>query len=202
MFDVQLIGLVCVGKLYCLEVLWEQVIWMLVDSKSEVLVQNFVGQWLQFRDLVNLIFDCDLFFDFDELLWIVMCNEIELLFCLIVCEDYSVLMFFDVDYLFFNECLVWYYGIVGVQGDDFRWVMLNDQWWGLFVYGSILLLILNLMCILLVKCGKWILENFFDDLLLLLLLGVMELDDQVELVGVLCERMEQYCVDFNCVVCY
>ena len=200
--DAQLIGLARAGKLHRPEVLREQVTRMLADSKSEALVQNFAGQWLQLRDLANLTPDRDLFPDFDEPLRTAMRNETELLFRSIVREDHSVLTFLDADYSFLNERLARHYGIAGVQGDDFRRVTLNDQRRGLLAHGSILLLTSNPTRTSPVKRGKWILENLLDDPPPPPLPGVMELDDQAELVGALRERMEQHRADPNCAVCH
>lgn len=40
--------------------------------------------------------------------------EIVMMFGDIVCNDCSFLELYDVWYMFFNECLVWYYGILNV----------------------------------------------------------------------------------------
>lgn len=114
----------------------------------------------------------DIFFDFDDFLWDLMCGEMEYFFCVMIVENCNVFDFLMVDFLYVDDWLVDYYGIFNIEGKEFCKVLLFFLCCGLFMYGSVLLIIFNLICIFLVKCGKWILENIFGELLLLLFDGV------------------------------
>ncbi len=79
--------------------------------KSEALVSNFAGQWLQLRNLRNVQPNSDLFPDFDDNLRQSFRRETELLFESVVQEDRSVLDLLTADYTFVNERLARHYGI-------------------------------------------------------------------------------------------
>ena len=54
------------GALASEKVLEAEIYRMLEDSKSESLVRNFAGQWLQLRNLNDVVRDSNKFPDFDE----------------------------------------------------------------------------------------------------------------------------------------
>ena len=89
---------------------------MLKDAKSSALVENFGGQWLQFRALESVAPDRERFPAFDDNLRLSMRRETELFFESIVREDRSILDFIDGKYTFLNERLARHYGIPGVDG--------------------------------------------------------------------------------------
>ena len=76
---------------------------MLADPKSDALVQNFAGQWLQTRNLNVITPDGDKFPGFDNALRVAMQRETELFFGAILREDRSVFEFLDADFTFVNE---------------------------------------------------------------------------------------------------
>src|SRR5262249_5968217 len=93
---------------------------MLKDDRAKALVQNFGGQWLEWRNLKTLTPDRGTFPDFDEELRAAMVKEGELFFEAIVQEDRSVLDFLDADFTFVNERLARHYGIPEVYSPRFR----------------------------------------------------------------------------------
>ena len=78
---------------------------MLADPKAQALVDNFVGQWLQLRNLRNKQPNSHEFPDFDDNLRRALDTELELFFASIVREDRSVLDLMTADYTFVNERL-------------------------------------------------------------------------------------------------
>lgn len=106
------------------DVLKEQVQRMLLDPRSDALVENFAGQWLLLRKLDDLEMDPEQFPSFDFALRQAMRTEAELFFADVLRENRSVLSFLDSDQTFVNEDLAEHYGIRGVRGDDFRMVPL------------------------------------------------------------------------------
>jgi len=145
-------------------VLAAQVRRMLADSKSQALVDNFAGQWLELRKLESAKPDRKRFPEFDEYLRTSMRQETELFFANIVREDRSILEFIDGDYSFLNERLAEFYGIPGVQGPEFRKVNLADNTHrgGLLTQASILTVSSYATRTSPVLRGKWILEKILN----------------------------------------
>jgi hypothetical protein len=133
---------------------------MLKDPKSDALVQNFAGQWLQLRALDIISPDPKRFPTWDADLRTAMRTETEQFFTHVVREDRSVLEFIDSDYTFLNEKLAKHYGIEGVSGSEFRKVSVPaEQRGGLLGQASILTVTSNPNRTSPVKRGKWVLEN-------------------------------------------
>ena len=100
---------------------------MLTDSKIERLIENFGGQWLQFRALESHRPDFYKFPLWDNYLRLSAEQETRLFFANVIREDRSVLDFLDADYSFVNEYLAQFYGIGGVTGPEFRRVSLRAR---------------------------------------------------------------------------
>src|ERR1043166_5266257 len=141
-------------------VLDAQVRRMLADPKSQALVDNFAGQWLQLRNVRNVQPNSDLFPDFDDNLRQAFKRETELFFEAIMREDRSVLDLMNGSYTFVNERLAKHYGIPGIYGSRFRRVTLTDERrFGLLGKGSVLAVTSHAERTSPVERGKWILEN-------------------------------------------
>ncbi|HEX4277250.1 MAG TPA: DUF1592 domain-containing protein [Bryobacteraceae bacterium] len=122
-------------------VLEQQVRRMLADPKSEQLVSNFGGQWLNVRGLEGRAPVTQAFPDFDDNLRNAFTKESELFFSSIVREDRSLLDLLNGNYTFVNERLAKHYGIPGVYGSEFQRVTLSpalDMRRGLLGKGSFL----------------------------------------------------------------
>ena len=158
--DDALLDLAGKGKLHDEATLDREIRRMLADPKSEALVDNFAGQWLQLRNLRNFQPNTDLFPDFDDNLRQGFRRETELFFQSILKEDRSVLDLMTADYTFVNERLARHYGIPNVYGSWFRRVPVRDEARkGLLGQGSILALTSHAERTSPVVRGKWILEN-------------------------------------------
>ncbi|HLK59891.1 MAG TPA: DUF1592 domain-containing protein [Chthonomonadaceae bacterium] len=159
---------------------------MLKDRRSEALIQNFSGQWLQTRDIdkapINPFAVLSREFDpasgaggfnrrpgnrprifFDETLRREMQREADLYFGSVVREDRSVLELIDGNYTFLNERLAQYYGLtdLGVTGNEFRKVVLPEgsPRGGVLTMGSVLVVTSNPTRTSPVKRGLFILDN-------------------------------------------
>ena len=93
---------------------------MIADPRSQALVQNFTGQWLNIRGIAASEPAVNLFPDFDSTLRDAFKREIELFFASIIQEDRSVTDLLTADYTFVNERLAKHYGIPNVYGPQFR----------------------------------------------------------------------------------
>jgi hypothetical protein len=113
---------------------------MVADRRTDALVENFTGQWLQLRNLdVKVKPDLLLFPDFDDNLRQAFRRETEMLFANVLRADRPIHEMLDADYTFVDERLARHYGIDGVYGSRFRRVAVADpNRRGLLGHGSLL----------------------------------------------------------------
>ena len=138
----------------------QQVRRMLADPKSQAFVDNFVGQWLQLRNLKTKQPNSHEFPDFDDNLRTALGTEAEMFFASIMREDRSVVDLMTADYTFLNERLARHYGIPNVYGTHFRRVTLTDDTRrGLLGKGAVLMVTSHPHRTSPVLRGKWVLEN-------------------------------------------
>jgi hypothetical protein len=125
--DDQLIDVAAKNKLHEPAVLEAEVHRMLADPRSDRLVINVAGQWLNLRALATWSPTVSIFPDFDDNLRLAMRKETELFVGSVVHEDRSVIDLLNANYTFLNERLAKHYGIPGVYGSDFRRVDLTPD---------------------------------------------------------------------------
>ncbi len=158
--DDELLAVAEQGKLKDPAVFEAQVRRMLADPKSQAIVDNFAGQWLQLRNVRNVQPNSDLFPDFDDNLRRAFKRETELFFESVMREDRPVTELMTGNYTFVNERLAKHYGIPNVYGSRFRRVTLTDERrFGLLGKGSVLAVTSHAERTSPVERGKWILEN-------------------------------------------
>jgi hypothetical protein len=144
---------------------------MLADERSQRFVQNFVGQWLQTRDVVGKHIDVkralneagsDLELRVVDRARPAMRLETEMLFGYVIEENHSLDELLVANYSFLNDNLAQLYGIAGVEGSKMRKVELpgNSHRGGLLTHASLLLVTSNPQRTSPVKRGLFILENF------------------------------------------
>ena len=140
--DDELLSLAESGQLRQASTLDAQVRRMIADPRSDAMIENFVGQWLQLRNLESRVKpDFLLFPDFDDNLRKSFRKETELLFADVLREGRPVQELVTAKYTFVNERLARHYGIKNVYGDRFRKVDVTDpNRYGLFGHGSLLAL--------------------------------------------------------------
>ena len=168
--DDELTGLADKGKLR--KELQAQVRRMLADTRSEALVQNFTGQWLQVRDIAHFPIQARPILREDGFprktdaeigaLRRLMKLETEMVIAHVVRDDRSILEFLDSDYTFVNEDLAKHYGIAAVGGKEFRRVPLpaDSPRGGLLTQAGVLMITSNPSRTSPVKRGQFILDNF------------------------------------------
>ena len=140
--DDELLTLAEQGQLRDADTLEAQVRRMIADSRADAMIENFVGQWLQLRNLESRVKpDFLLYPDFDDNLRKAFRRETEMLFANVLREGRPVHELITANYTFVNERLARHYGIKGVYGARFRKVDLADpNRYGLFGHGSLLAL--------------------------------------------------------------
>lgn len=144
---------------------------MLKDPRSDRLVTNFVGQWLQARDIetvpvsaksiLGLDSNRDAARVFDPRLRNDMRRETEMLFDFILRKERPAEELISARYSFLNERLAKFYGVDGVQGEEFRAVDLTEhpERGGLLTQGTVLMVTSNPTRTSPVKRGLFVLDN-------------------------------------------
>jgi hypothetical protein len=167
--DDELLKLAGEGKLRAN--LRSQVDRLLADPRSKRFVSNFVGQWLQTRDVEGINVDVVRFLGvknneayriFNSRLREAMRAETELLFSHLLTENGSALDLLTADYTFLNEQLASFYGIPNVRGPEMRKVTLpanSPRRGGVLTHASTLVVTSNPTRTSPVKRGLFILEN-------------------------------------------
>src|SRR5262249_9834574 len=161
--DRELLDLAERGALQDPTVLERQVRRMLDDPRAEALVSNFVGQWLQLRN-VDTVRPDPVIFPFDEALRRSFFTETSLFVSSIFREDRSLLDLLSADYTFVNQRLAEHYGIPRVYGSQFRRVTVTDvNRRGLLGQGSMLMVTSYPNRTSVVQRGKWVLETLLGN---------------------------------------
>lgn len=162
--DAELLRLASQEKLRQRGVLQAQVKRMLADRKSVALVENFAGQWLQFRNIDVLKPDPEKFPIFDDALRYFMRRETELFLENMIRQDESVLELLDANHTYLNERLARFYGVPGVVGPEFRRVDMSgiQRGGGILSHASILTISSYSTRTSPVLRGKWIMENILN----------------------------------------
>ena len=157
--DDELIDLGASGRLGDPAVLSAQVRRMLADRRAGRFMNDFVGQWLQMRDIRSHEPDGRLFPAFDDTLRADMVRETELFFESQVRGDRPIPELLEADYTFLNEQLARHYGVEDVYGSHFRRVAWNDdRRHGLLGHASLLTVTSYANRTSVVLRGKWVLE--------------------------------------------
>jgi mono/diheme cytochrome c family protein len=162
--DEKLLDLAEAGRLRQPEAFTAQVRRMIQDERSDALVENFTGQWLQLRNLeAKAVPDLIMFPDFDDNMRKGFRKETEMFFGYILRDDRSTLDLLNADYTFVDERLARHYGIPGVYGPQFRRVKIPDpNRRGLLGQGSILSLTSVATRTSPVFRGKYVLSTFLN----------------------------------------
>lgn len=159
--DEELLALAGKERLSEPDVLHRQVERMLGDGKAKALTENFLGQWLDLREIDFTSPDRNLYPEFDELLRISMIEETHRFFEEVLASDLPVTTFIDSDFTILNERLARHYGISGVQGQEFRRVKLpaDSVRGGVLTHASVLKVTANGTTTSPVLRGAWVMEN-------------------------------------------
>jgi hypothetical protein len=144
---------------------------MLRDRRSDAFVRNFVGQWLQTRDVEALPFDVRRVLGvkereegeriFSDEVRRAMRQETEMLFGHVLREGLPATDLLVGRNTFLNEPLARFYGVPDVKGKDMRLVSLGEDVprGGLLTHGSMLVVTSNPTRTSPVKRGLFILDN-------------------------------------------
>ena len=158
--DDELLDTAVRGRLRDPVVLERQTRRMLADRRAGRWMSDFLGQWLQVRNLRTMVPDPVRFPGYDSTLRDALMKETELFFESQVREDRSVLGLLRAEYTFLNARLAEHYGIEGVHGSHFRRMAVADPArGGLLGHGSVLTATSYADRTSVVLRGKWVLET-------------------------------------------
>ena len=158
--DDELIDAAAEGRLSDPDVLSAQVRRMLADERASRLMSDFVGQWLQVRNINEQAPDGALFAQFNDTLRRAMVEETRLFFESQVRADRPIQELLTADYTFLNEQLARHYGVDDIYGSRFRRVAWeDDRRHGLLGHASLLTVTSYANRTSVVLRGKWVLET-------------------------------------------
>ena len=159
--DEELLAAARRGGLSQPDVLHGQVERMLKSPRAAAFTENFLGQWLNLRQINFTTPDKQLYPEFDDLLEWSMVRETHLFFEELLRHDLSLLNLVDSDFTMLNERLARHYGIAGVLGLTFRKVPLRPehQRGGVLTQGSVLKVSANGTTTSPVVRGVWVLDR-------------------------------------------
>ena len=110
------------------QILEKEVRRMLADPRAtDALVNDFAAQWLDLRQVEDVVVDPTKYPNYDESLLQAFQKETEMFVGSTLREDRPVADLLDADYTFVNERLARHYGLPGVYGSRFRRVTLPDH---------------------------------------------------------------------------
>jgi hypothetical protein len=134
---------------------------MLNDRRAAALTQQFLGQWLDLRQIDATAPDRMLYPEYDAFLRYSMLKETELFFEQMLKNDLSLMCLIDSDFAMLNERLARHYGIAGVEGPEFRTVKLppGSHRGGVLTQAAILKVTANGTVTSPVLRGVWVLNN-------------------------------------------
>jgi hypothetical protein len=170
--DGELVALAGKGELR--KNLASQVKRMRADPRSEALTRNFVGQWLEVRDVEGMFLNERVILKregvrtssaFNTILGRELTRaihrETDMLFSYVLNEDRDVMELVDSDYTFLNARLAKHYGIKDVSGSEMKRVSLakDSPRGGILTQAATLMVTSNPTRTSPVKRGKFILDN-------------------------------------------
>lgn len=159
--DEDLLKLAGAKKLSDPTTLKQQVERMLKDPKSSAFTENFVGQWLNLRDIDFTEPSHILYPEFDEMLKVSMVKEPQLFFEEVLKNDLSIMNFVASDFSMLNGRLAKHYNIPGVEGWGFRKITLpaDSHRGGFMTMAGVLKVTANGTSTSPVVRGAWVLDR-------------------------------------------
>ena len=159
--DDELLSLAEKKRLGLPDVLRQQVERLLKSPKAIALTENFVGQWLGLRDIDFTEPSHILYPEYDELLKVSMVKEAELFFAEVLKDDLSLTHFVASDFSMLNARLAKHYGVLGVEGWEFRRVLLPKECHrgGLMTMAGVLKVTANGTSTSPVVRGAWVMDR-------------------------------------------
>jgi len=155
------------GTLHEPAILRGQVERMLRSPRSQAFVENFVGQWLELRQIDFTQPDRKLYPEFDDILKASMVSETQEFFAQLLRDDGKLNNLVHSDFLMLNRRLAEHYQIAGVTGEEFRRVPLPPgcHRGGVLTQASVLKVTANGTVSSPVLRGAWVMRRLLGEAL-------------------------------------
>ncbi len=163
--DDELRKLAAGGTLHQPAILQDQVERMLRSPKAQAFVENFVGQWLDLRQIDFTLPDRKLYPEFDDILKAAMVDETNAFFAEMLRDDSKPNNIIHSDFLMLNRCIAEHYQIAGVTGEEFRRVALpaGSHRGGVLTQASVLKVTSNGTFTSPVLRGAWVMRRLLGE---------------------------------------
>jgi hypothetical protein len=165
--DSELLKLAAEKKLHQPATLRAQLQRMLADKRSQALVKNFTGQWLDLRSIDATSPDASLYPEFDELLKHAMVGETEAFFTEVLQKDLPLSQFIHSDFLMLNGRIAQHYGIGTDVARDETFVRVSlppdSLRGGVLTQASVLKVTANGTVTSPVLRGAWVMKRLLGD---------------------------------------
>lgn len=163
--DDELLAVAAKKELSKPEVLRAQTERMFNSPKARAFTENYVGQWLELRNIDATNPDPRLYPEYDPLLRISMIRETEDFFTEVLREDLGVSNFVHSDFAIINRRLADHYKISGVEGETFRKVKLpaDSHRGGLLTQAAVLKVTANGTVTSPVLRGAWVMKHLLGE---------------------------------------
>jgi len=163
--DDELSGLAASGTLRQPPILHNQVERMLASPKSQAFVENFLGQWLDLRQIDFTLPDRKLYPEFDDILKAAMVGESHAFFTQMLRDDSKLSNIIHSDFLMLNRCIAEQYKIEGVIGEEFRRVRMpaGSHRGGVLTQASVLKVTANGTFSSPVLRGAWVMRRLLGE---------------------------------------
>jgi Protein of unknown function (DUF1588)/Protein of unknown function (DUF1585)/Protein of unknown function (DUF1592) len=138
---------------------------MLASPRSRAFIENFVGQWLDLRQIDFTQPDRKLYPEFDDILKAAMVGETHAFIAEMLRDDSKLDNIIQSDFLMLNRCIAEHYGIDGVTGEAFRRVPVpaGSHRGGLLTQASVLKVTANGTFTSPVLRGAWVLRRLLGE---------------------------------------
>ncbi|MCF7787582.1 MAG: DUF1592 domain-containing protein [Prosthecobacter sp.] len=149
------------GKLTQPAVLKAQTERLLKSPRAEAFVTNFVGQWLELRNIDATSPDTKLYPEYDMLLKLGMVSETEAFFSELLSKNLPVSNLIHSDFAMVNSRLAEHYELPGIAGEEFRRVSLpkDSPRGGVLTQASVLKVTANGTVTSPVIRGAWVMKH-------------------------------------------
>ncbi len=163
--DDELRDLAARGELREPEALRGQVERMLNSPRAGAFIENFVGQWLELRQIDFTRPDRKLYPEYDDILKASMVGETHAFFAQMLRDDLPLANLIHSDFLMLNRCIAEHYGIGGVTGEEFRRVPLpaGCHRGGVLTQASVLKVTANGTVSSPVMRGAWVMKRLLGE---------------------------------------
>jgi len=153
------------GTLHQPDVLNSQVERMLASPKAGAFVENFLGQWLELRQIDFTQPDRKLYPEFDDILKAAMVGETHAFFAQMLRDDSKLASLIHSNFLMLNRCIAEHYKIGGVTGEEFRRVPLpaGCHRGGVLTQASVLKVTANGTVSSPVLRGAWVMKRLLGE---------------------------------------